>query len=66
MTGNSSIDLSLANVWRSWRAFRAGKKPSRAIYEFEANLEQNLIKLYKDLTHTHTHTPINIAATHTK
>lgn len=49
MTGNSSIDTSLSNIWRSWRKFRAGKKPSRAILEFEAELEDNLLKLCADL-----------------
>ena len=49
MTDKSSIDLSLTNVWRSWRAFRAGKKPSRAILFFESNLEQNLLRLCYDL-----------------
>jgi RNA-directed DNA polymerase len=45
MTDNSSIDLSLTNIWQAWLAFRAGKKLSRAILEYEANLENNLINL---------------------
>src|SRR3990167_3977677 len=45
MTDISSIDLSLTNIWYTWRAFRAGKKPSRAILQYEANLENNLINL---------------------
>jgi retron-type reverse transcriptase len=45
MTDNSSIDFSLTNIYRTWRALRAGKKTSRAILEYEANLENNLIKL---------------------
>lgn len=49
MTGNSSIDISLANVWRSYRAFRAGKKPSKAIIEFEYELLDNIIKLTSEL-----------------
>ncbi len=39
------MNLSLTNVWRTWRVFRAGKKPSRAILQYEANLENNLINL---------------------
>lgn len=49
MTGNSSIDISLANVWLSYRAFRAGKKPSKAIIEFEYELLDNIIELTSDL-----------------
>ena len=49
MTGNSSIDLSVTNVWRAWRAFRRAKKPSRAILLFEATLELNLLRLCRDL-----------------
>ena len=49
MTGNSSIDISLANVWRSYRGFRRGKKPSRAIIEFEYNLLDNIIGLTREL-----------------
>ena len=45
ITDSSSIDLSLTNIWRSWRAFRKGKKPSRDITRFENNLENNLLKL---------------------
>jgi retron-type reverse transcriptase len=51
MTDNSSIDLSLTNIWESWRAFRAGKKPSRDILAFESELELNLIRLCYDLNH---------------
>ena len=49
MTGNSSIDISLADVWRSFVAFRTGKKPSRAIVEFEYDLLDNIIKLDAEL-----------------
>lgn len=49
MTGNSSIDISLANVWHSYRAFRQGKKPSRAIIEFEYELLDNIVKLTSEL-----------------
>jgi len=47
---NSSIDTSAANIWRSWRAFRLGKKPSLAIRAFETNLEDNLLRLSYDLS----------------
>jgi hypothetical protein len=49
MTDNSSIDISLANVWRSYTIFRSGKKSSRAITEFEYDLLDNIIKLATDL-----------------
>jgi RNA-directed DNA polymerase len=49
MTGNSSIDVSVANVWRSYRAFRAGKKPSRAIVMFEHELLDNILQLARDI-----------------
>lgn len=49
MTGNSSIDISVTNVWRSYRAFRAGKKSSRAIIEFEGELLENILALAKSL-----------------
>ncbi len=53
MTDNSSInpplDLSLTNIWQAWRAFRAGKKPSREIIIFESDLERNLLLLCADL-----------------
>ena len=50
MTESSSdINLSLTNVWRSWVAFRAGKKPSREITAFELSLEYNLLRLCADL-----------------
>lgn len=49
MTDNSSIDLSLTNIWRAWRAFRRGKRKSRSITAFEYNLENNLLVLCNDL-----------------
>jgi RNA-directed DNA polymerase len=45
MTGNSSIDISVANIWRSYRAFRRGKKLSPAIKEFEYQLLDNILHL---------------------
>src|SRR3990167_7098857 len=50
MTGRiSDIDLSLANIWRSWWNFRRGKRASTAITEFAFYLEQNLYKLHQEL-----------------
>jgi RNA-directed DNA polymerase len=49
MTDNSSIDLSLTNIWCAWVAFRCGKKPSREIRGFEQELEYNLLRLCSDL-----------------
>ena len=49
MTDNSSIDLSLTNIWRAWMAFRRGKRPSRDIRAFEQDLEYNLLRLCADL-----------------
>jgi retron-type reverse transcriptase len=49
MTVNSSISLSLTNIWQAWVAFRTGKKPSREILTFENELEHNLLKLCADL-----------------
>ena len=58
MTGNSSIDISLTNIWRSFVAFRVGKKPSRAIIEFEYELLDNIFKLATELqTGTYRHGP---------
>jgi retron-type reverse transcriptase len=50
MTGNVSINLSLANIWESWQKFRVGKKPSPEIEYFSYNLEQNLFKVYAELS----------------
>lgn len=49
MTDNSSIDLSLTNIWIAWRRFRFGKKPSIDIIRFESNLELELLRLCKHL-----------------
>lgn len=48
--GNSdSIDLSLSNLYRSWYAFRKGKRKSSEILSFEYSLEQNLAHLQSSL-----------------
>lgn len=49
MIGNMSIDLSLANIWRSYYLFRRGKKPSSEISGFQYYLEENLFALFLDL-----------------
>lgn len=49
MTGNVSIDLSLKNIWKSWFAFRKGKKMTPELHNFQYNLEKNLYGLFKDL-----------------
>ena len=50
MTSSSdSIDISLSGVYRSWYAFRAGKRQSRSIITFEYHLENNLDQIAKDL-----------------
>jgi hypothetical protein len=50
MTDSSSdIDTSVTNIWRSWRAFRRGKQPSREITAFEAELERNLLVLCAEI-----------------
>lgn len=49
MTDNSSIDSSVTGVWQAWQAFRRNKKRSRAIDEFESELETNLFDLARDL-----------------
>lgn len=54
MTSSSdSIDISLSGMYRSWYAFRAGKRLSRAIISFEYNLEYNLAQLTSDLQNKH-------------
>ena len=45
MTDNSSIDTSVTGFWRAWLNFRKGKRPTRAIDQFETRLETNLLQL---------------------
>jgi len=50
MIGNSSInEISLAEVWAAWRAFRLGKKATREILFFESELEDNLFSISEAL-----------------
>ncbi len=47
--GNDSINLGLENIWRSWFAFRKGKKPTDELHGFQYYLERNICALFKDL-----------------
>lgn len=47
--GNDSMDLGLENIWRSWFAFRKGKRPTAELHDFQYHLEKNLFELFKDL-----------------
>ena len=50
MMGNSSIDLSLANIWRNWFKFKRGKRKTSELEIFNYFLEENLCALHLDLT----------------
>ena len=47
--GSDSIDLGLENIWRSWLAFKKGKRQTAEFHEFQYFLEKNLFNLYRDL-----------------
>lgn len=47
--GNDSIDVGLGNIWRSWFAFRKGKRSTAELHEFQYYLERNIFALFKDL-----------------
>ncbi|MBI5754578.1 reverse transcriptase [Candidatus Peregrinibacteria bacterium] len=49
MIGSESIDLSLKNIWQSWKEFRKGKKASDELHHFQYYLEKNLFELCEDL-----------------
>lgn len=49
MIGNDSMDISLKNIWRSWFAFRKGKRQTAELHDFQYYLEENLFELFKDL-----------------
>src|SRR3989338_9306558 len=49
MIDNSSMDLSLSNLWRCWYRCRRDKKSSPEILVFQYDLETNLFKLQKEL-----------------
>lgn len=50
MIGSESIDLSLKNIWGSWKDFRKGKKVSDELHHFQYYLEKNLWELFQDLS----------------
>ena len=43
------LDLSLNNIWKSWFRFRAGKRKTTEIENFQYYLEENLWRLHADL-----------------
>lgn len=47
--GSVSIDLSLANIWKSWYKFRRSKRKTKELEYFQYFLEKNLSQLYLDL-----------------
>ncbi len=47
--GSESIDLSLKNIWKSWFAFRKGKRTTDELHNFQYYLEKNLLGLFNDL-----------------
>lgn len=49
MIESDSIDISVTNLWRSWRKFRRGKKPTKEILQFSSNLEHELFILESEL-----------------
>ena len=49
MTGSDSIDISLESIWKSWWAYRKGKRFTEDLYEFQYHLEENLFDLYSVL-----------------
>jgi retron-type reverse transcriptase len=49
MISNSSIDLSLSNIYKSWYKFRKSKKRTAELEKFQYHLEENLRELYFDL-----------------
>jgi len=49
MIGNTSIDLSLKNIWRTWYEFKKGKRFTSELHLFQYNLERELSQLYHDL-----------------
>jgi len=49
MIGSESIDLSLKNIWVSWRQFRKGKKATDELHHFQYYLEKNLYNIFQDL-----------------
>lgn len=50
--GNESIDLGLKNIYRSWFAYKKGKKASQDFDYFQYNLGEKLYKLHMDLNNS--------------
>jgi retron-type reverse transcriptase len=50
MGSSSDIDISIASLWRAWQLFSKGRRCSRAIDEYEYNLEAELLRLHYDLS----------------
>jgi len=49
-SGIVAIDLSLSNIWQVWWKFRRGKKRSAELEDFTYHLEENLFRLFEDLS----------------
>ncbi len=49
MIGKDSIDISLKNIWNSWRNFKKGKNFAHELHIFQYHLEKNLYELFQDL-----------------
>jgi RNA-directed DNA polymerase len=47
--GSESIDLSIKNIWKSWFAFRKGKRAGLEMHDFQYHLEENLYELFQNL-----------------
>ena len=43
------MDISPADLYRAWRAFRRGKRPSGAIDEYEYDVEDRLYELHRQI-----------------
>jgi len=50
--GNVSINLSLANIWKSWYDFKKGKNKTSELECFTYFLENNLYSLFNDLNNS--------------
>jgi len=46
---NEDIDFSLKNIWKSWFAYRKGKKISNDMDCFQYNLESELLNLWRNM-----------------
>ncbi|MBD3330009.1 hypothetical protein GF354_00595 [Candidatus Peregrinibacteria bacterium] len=56
MTGKDIEHIELNDIWESWWQYKKGKKKTPEFYQFEYYLENNLSKIYQDITNrTYTH-----------